>query len=180
MKIKLTKPQKQNLKRVAATLKHGRILGAGGVAILWLGVLLCALATLGFQLLSFRRPIFMPLSYVWVFLGALIFMYILSQGIAKDDIRKWLQDAVEISAYCMRVCKESSDKRLKTVVRIQLTFIYEGEEKCLVSGDSPIVKLDTSKQIGTRRVFSRYLNQNVTILYSPTHNQAMLLKLPKD
>ena len=171
---------KNNLKKVSATLKHGKLLGPLGVAMLWLMVLLFTGLTLLFQLWGVDNPVYMAASYLWIFAGAFIFLYILLQSIAKRDVKLWLQDAVTVEAFCVEIERPQGDARDKFFRRIQLLFVYEGKEICLVSQDMPFFKKDVSQQLGTGKIFRQYVNKRIKILYSPTHNQAMLLKPDKN
>ena len=83
------------------------------------------------------------------------------------EIEKWLQDAIECRASIKGIDVE--DKKYQPY-QIEVEFDYKGKKMKKVSNRFNLI-LD-----GYPKVFARYHNKNVNILYSEKYDEAMILK----
>lgn len=162
------------LKRIVGTLKYGWFDGKASKKNLLYGIIVC-LFVVGFVLLGIilackdepfsERIIFIVIGGIVMMSApiALFIVYLINEK-RKKEIRLWLNDAVEL-------CAHSTKIRTKGVIlpayQIRIEFGYDGKRYKKFSGGI---------NEGCDRVWSNYLDKQISILYSPSYDEVMVLK----
>lgn len=89
---------------------------------------------------------------------------IIKEGVIRRKIKRWLEDAVLLSA----ISKKLLSAGIPSSSKIQIEFVYNGKKKKQVSLPGKLLQIQT--------IFSRYADREIQILYSPKYDQVMILK----
>lgn len=99
---------------------------------------------------------------------------------ARNDIKKWLLDAVELRAYVREIGVLKPDTVPWSLsndydsYRIRVEFEYDGVSYKYESRGKEVGSEDDT--CGYHRVWKDYINKKVNILYSPSYKEVMILK----
>lgn len=92
----------------------------------------------------------------------------------RRDIYVWLDDAVELNAYCRNIgVKESMFIKL---IKLQVEFEFDGKNYVRTTENEKRGILDYGSPVGYFSGVSKYANKEVKILYSPKYDEVMILK----
>ena len=105
-----------------------------------------------------------------LFLLAVVIFALAQDKKAKNKVRLWLEDAIEIKAFANFV-SEKMTSLTSIATKIQVDFMLDGKHYYKVSG----VK-HAGWQAGYDKAFTKYVNKEVNIMYSPKYNEVMILK----
>ena len=103
--------------------------------------------------------------------AAYLFYLVLKNHKVERIILESIQDAVFVEAD-IRDITESSFDWFYSGAKIEVKFQYDGRKFCIDSG----VQGKTNRLNGYDKVFRRYSNRKVQLLYSPKTGQIMFLK----
>lgn len=91
----------------------------------------------------------------------------------RKEIKLWLSDAVELTAYSKKIGERSSYASPR-IYKVQVEFKYMDKRYSYESRGKPLGGFGVPD--GYHGVFKDYLNREVTILYSPKYEEVMILK----
>ena len=159
-----------NMKKIVASLKYGRI-HRKSLIFLWIMFLLgFFLGIYSFVFLfSVERSL---VGFICGFLSGILFLgtalYIIMKNyINCKNCKKWVQDAIELNATSVGIKKAYfgfSDIGLR---KLKVSFKYNKKKYVRYSG--------TKQGNGYDRVFFRYADAEIKILYSPEFDEVMIL-----
>lgn len=102
--------------------------------------------------------------------GFLIIMgvyFLIKNNLLKRKMRIWMEDAVELYAYSEEISRFWMPMH-PTATKIRVKFQWEGRNYVRTSGNG--------KRKAYQKVFTKYANRYIRILYSPKYDQIMILK----
>lgn len=103
-----------------------------------------------------------------------IFLYIIKKNKKLEkEIKIYLQDAVLLEAQTEDIGSLSVSRRFYDGTKIRVNFEYEGKVITKESGNPKKAGKITN---GYDKVFWKYINRTINILYSPQYDQVMFLK----
>lgn len=158
------------MKKIVASLKYGRI---HRKSLIFLWIMFALGLFLGIYsfvfLFGVERSI---VGFIGLILGGIIFsgtaLYIIVKNyINCKNCKKWIQDAVELNATSEGIKKTYfgfSDIGLR---KLKVSFTYANKKCEAYSGTKP--------ENGYDRVFFRYADRKIQILYSPKFKEVMIL-----
>lgn len=99
------------------------------------------------------------------------------QNKQSKEVKLWLQDAVEINAVTSQAGENKSVAMLTpiTLYKLQVDFDYNGRHYTYFSKNEYKIKFD-SPPTGFHKIWERYINKNVKIMYSPKYDEVMLVR----
>lgn len=170
------------ISNIEASLSQGNILSKKQFIVLHILMLVCLILPLLTIILSIIPQVewnkalmatiilgdIIFLSFLWV----LIYIKLKNNSIKKKII-KWLEDAVELKAYCRKIDENRLGIQPKAV-KIQVKFKYNNkkysrESTARIFGGQP----------GYLSVYKKYADRIIEILYSPKYDEVLILKKSK-
>ena len=106
---------------------------------------------------SIMGGIFILISAIWL----------IKNNLLKRKMRIWMEDAVELYAYSEEISRFWMPMH-PTATKIRVKFQWEGRNYVRTSGNG--------KRKAYQKVFTKYANRYIRILYSPKYDQIMILK----
>ena len=106
---------------------------------------------------SIMGGIFILISAIWL----------IKNNLLKRKMRIWMEDAVELYAYSEELSKIGMLLQVSET-KIRVKFQWEGRNYVRISGNG--------KRKAYQKVFTKYANRYIRILYSPKYDQIMILK----
>ena len=85
----------------------------------------------------------------------------------KKNILIWIEDAVELIAYSENI---GNIMHIPPQTKIRVTFYFDGKPYSKVSKGGDWLTY------GHHKIFTRYANREINILYSPKYDQVLILK----
>lgn len=171
-------------KHINAVLKHGGVFKVWmwivsivlsiASLILWGGACLVILlySTTGKTFLSEDIPVIVGAIIVGIMIFCGSICVIVKQVILKNHILTWLEDAVELQAVSTEVDRRGFGTFAET--KICIRFSYEDTIYKLNSGNPTINNHFSFKHNGYYKVFGKYSNRNIIILFSPKYGEVMI------
>ena len=172
------------LSDIAATLTDGRFYtgkwlnflyfscGVGFLMpIITCGMLLCA----GLGVMDWTIYMTLVAAFGNILFFALIsicFFLIIKNNKLKRRIYLYLEDAVQLSAYSKSIDALYGRLRFYNGVKIKISFIFQGKNYIKISGNPNKDNFEN----GYDRVFIKYCDKKIDILYSPRYDEVMILK----
>lgn len=165
-------------KKIVATLKYGKVLSRSLLAFLFVSIFLSctmiiALFIVAFYCNNYKIIVFDLFPALFIFV---LIVLIIDGNKARQDIRKWVLDAVPIEAYCEEVLEPQKKLKIGCVGKISVSFSYNGNKITLYSQKSADAKFDPTGSYGSDKVFRKFVNKKVNILYSPSYKEVMFVE----
>ena len=171
------------ISKVSATLENGRIFSKGILVLLYIGGVSSFLVFLIGMLMAVTNflengiaqgVLFLScvLLVCGVFIGGFTYLIIRDKKL-KKEIKIYLQDAVLLEAQTEDIGSLSVSRRFYDGTKIRVSFEYEGK---VITKESGSPKKTGKITNGYDKVFWKYINRTINILYSPQYDQVMLLK----
>jgi len=156
--------------RIVASLKYGRIWKKG--IIFWWVTCLLGVFFLALGLLFLFEPNKNVAAIIGTFVCFVAFFSLALYMIIKNYInvikcREWMKDAIELDADTKGVQKVLPGITDLGLRKLEVSFRISGKKYVLQSG--------TKKSNGYDRIFSRFVDRKIRILYSLKYNEAMIL-----
>ena len=169
-----------DLSKIGATLRHGRVVTGKrwkafkiSFAVMALCIVLWLTMTIVLPIIHIKHDmdseIFFTLiggSVLFVILFCIILWLLKINIEARKEVSLWLQDAIELEANTKRMDVVSLDYKPH---QIQVKFEYNGNKHQKLSVAGSILT-------GYHKVFDKYADRKITILYSPKFDEVILLK----
>lgn len=172
-----------DISKVSATLEKGRIFSKGILALIYIGdvsfiyvffvgLLMSITSFLGNNIPIGVLLLACSLLLCGIFISSFTFLIVRDKKL-KKEIKIYLQDAVILEAHTEDIGSLSIYRRFYDGVKIRVEFRYDGKVITKESGDPK----RAGKIIhGYDKVFWKYANRKINILYSPQYDQVMFLK----
>ena len=158
--------------KIESSLEYGRIYNGIWTLFFYFSFVLGGLVAIGLVAIAIYENNMLYLLGEWfliLFCSILIWMIIKYRKINKK-IDLWITDAVELNATCKCIDKDFGGTR--TLYRIMVRFYYNDAPIIRKSGDCR----NENVKSGFDRVFRKYLDKKIKILYSPKYDQVLILK----
>jgi len=98
---------------------------------------------------------------------ASVFLYaIVSNNKLNKKITLWLEDAIQLRAFTMRL--DTISLKYKPY-QLQVNFEFDGKIYQRISAPGNIIK-------GYHKIFKKYADRYINILYSPKYDEVLILK----
>lgn len=167
-------------KKIVATLSYGKVPPAF-LVVIFITMLLCSIILVPITIIiavgenQYDFLFLLTFSIVGIPLST---YFLFDYCRAKQMIKLWKQDAVLLKAKSKIIAEQwvSSHVMIQDkVVKLSVTFKYEGKKMKIVSGEQG--KKDLFHPIvGFDKLFEQYDDREIDILYSPRFDQVMILK----
>ena len=183
-------PNKFNLKRIAGTLKYGGFDGSKRKLILISYIAFVSVfVIMGVCMILYMTGVIgdgktdVNVNILEIIVGSLFMFVLLPLGVGilifknekqRNEIKLWLEDAVELKAYSRKI-DAFSTLLSQEQYKIQIEFEYGGKSFCCVSRGK-IFKNSEEARDGYHAEWRDYLDKEVSILYSPKYEEVMVLK----
>lgn len=171
------------LSKISGTLEKGRFYSGGLLKFLYFSTIICALVVplaiaagiANIKTEGVANVIVIIIMASVLFGGvAAIFLYIIKKNEnLKKEIKIYLQDAVLLEAQTKDVGSLSVYRRFYDGTKIRVSFRYNGKVITKESGNPKKIGRINN---GYDKVFWKYINRTINILYSPQYEQVMFLK----
>lgn len=187
--------QQYNMNAIDGTLKYGKFDGMKKGWYLFFAII-DALVLVGmgcvvvvFMVMEYIEtgegvPMILLACFVLCFMCALavwIFIICSTNEKCRNDIKLWLTDAVELEAYARKKEEIQPDNAIDNLFRlgvykIRVEFKYDGVYYAYESrGGGTRFRSET----GFHKIWKKYVNKKVRIMYSPQYKEVMILKPDK-
>ena len=172
--------------KIEATLRYGKYTSKSAYGFAWFSLVLSIVGIVVFVLAYiwdreriyivtlFILPIPLLIASVWI---------VIVHGKIMKQIAEWQLDAVELEAKCIKAYgfttllnghpSSMSVPKLGTA-KIEVSFIYKEKAVKKVSGD-PNKQYNALN--GYDKIFAKYENKRLRILYSPKYDEVMILSI---
>lgn len=171
------------LSRISGTLEKGRFYSGGLLKFLYFSTIMGALVVLFTILAGIANiktegviNVVVIIFMAFVLFGGVtaIFLYIIKKNKKLEkEIKIYLQDAVLLEAQTEDIGSLSASRRFYDGTKIRVSFEYEGK---VITKESGSLKKTGKITNGYDKVFWKYINRTINILYSPQYDQVMFLK----
>lgn len=155
------------------------LLGSFIMALIYIALLLCVtiLPLAIFCAIYYTEyEVLICLFFPLIGIPGLVYIIIV---ISKENsnIKMWKSDSVLLSAYAIEVDRIENVLTHIVKLKISVKFIYDGIKMIQKSGDKNDKK-ETLFYIhpGYDAIFLKYVDRPIHILYSPSHDQVLLLR----
>ncbi len=152
------------MKKIVASLKYGRVWGKL-VWIWWfslaLGVTLifCSIFIKGKTLEDSLGKIG---CFAYGIFSCVLGLYFIIKNIyVKAQIKKWLQDGITFKTYAKGIANPVRVPHNHGLCKLLIEVVYEEKKRTLYTGSED-------------RVFARFSNRTIEIIYSPKYGQAVI------
>lgn len=117
------------------------------------------------------------INVILIILWIVYLLFYKKQNKQSKEVKLWLQDAVEINAVTSQAEVYKSVAMLTpiTLYKLQVDFDYNGQHYSVQSKNEYKIKFD-SPPTGFHKIWERYINKNVKIMYSPKYDEVMLVR----
>ncbi|MDE7182484.1 MAG: hypothetical protein K2O41_05595 [Clostridia bacterium] len=187
-----------DLKQIAGTLKYGQFDGSKrkyiiaafiAITVICLTLLIAALAVFIVDYINSaeKEPVTLAaeligMSIAFCVLPILSLFLFLHNEKSRKKIILWLQDAVELKAFCETLltnyyCAVDELFAKPASVKIRVRFKYKDKR---YSRDSGYKDKNGYYKNDYQRVWVRYADKYIRILYSPKYDEVIVLKKPVD
>ena len=172
-----------DISKVSATLENGRIFSKGILVLLYIGDVSAFLvfpigllmAVTNFLENGIAQGILFlccVLFFGGIFIGGFTFLVVRDKKL-KKEVKIYLQDAVLLEAQTEDIGSLSVYRRFYDGTKIRVSFRYDGK---VITKESGNPKKTGRINNGYDKVFWKYTNRKINVLYSPQYDQVMLLK----
>lgn len=156
--------------KILASLKYGRIWRKG--VFLWYSMFVFGFFALCYSfvfLFGNERDLvgFIGSLCCFVVFSCTALYIIIKNFINVKKCREWMEDAVVLSATTKGIKKPLPSFTDIFLRKLEVSFKYEGKRYVKYSG--------TKQSNGYDRVFSRFVDKEISILYSPRFDEVMIL-----
>ena len=176
------------LPKIAATLKYGRyweakrklyiilfavftafMIAFSAIAVYYLGIE---------QVEPFENPVqpilaITGLCLAFILPPVIFLIVILKNEKARKNILLWLDDAIETDAHSYLYSTTNAGRGLNELYKIKIKFKIDGKHISCLSKDHPV---DGGITMGYSLFWRKYIDKGLRILYSPKHEEVMILK----
>ena len=171
------------ISKVSATLEKGRLFSKGILVLLYIGnisVFFVFLIGLLMAVTNFLENgnaqgiLFLCCSLLFcgIFIGGFTFLIVRDKKL-KKDVKLYLENAVLLEAQTKDIGSLSIYRRFYDGTKIRVSFRYNGKVITKESGNPEKAKRINN---GYDKIFWKYINQKINILYSPQYDQVMFIK----
>lgn len=171
------------ISKVSATLEKGRLFSKGILVLLYIGnvsaffVFLIGLlmAVTNFLENGIAQGILFlccSLFFCVIFVGGFTFLIVRDKKL-KKDVKLYLENAVLLEAQTKDIGSLSIYRRFYDGTKIRVSFRYNGK---VITKESGNPEKTGRINNGYDKIFWKYINQKINILYSPKYDQVMFLK----
>ena len=171
------------ISKVSATLERGRIFSKGILVLLYIGDVSAFLGFLIGLLMAVTNFLENGLAQGILFLCCVLFFGGIFRGgftflVVRDkklkkEVKLYLENAVLLEARTEDIGNMSVYRRFYDGTKIRVSFRYNGK---VITKESGNPKKAGRINNGYDKVFWKYINRTINILYSPQYGQVMLLK----
>ncbi len=174
-----------DISNIDASLEYGRFFTGGWVKFMYFSLIVASLLPL---ITIFMIVITLTIGMNWdndmiiALIGcnifgiplAVVFIYfIVRNDKLKKKITSYVEDAIEIKAASNTIDRICTLGQFFDGVKIQISFVIDKKRYVRTSGTT-----ENEKKLrnGYHKIFSRYTDREINILYSPKHDQVLILK----
>lgn len=159
---------------IIATLKYGKIRG------IRLYIFYGLLVSLMFFVVwisditnTFTHRLIIIVAYlISISMVIAYFIAVIQNEIVKRKLKRWLEDAIQLKAYAEGIEHPIQTRYTAGIMKLRISFKYEGKLIKKYSGSNE----DIYSNNGYDRIFNQFADKEIDILYSPKHDEVILLE----